>query len=123
LTLAPHQSVTLRYAYGVAHAEQIATLLDKYRAATDPLAASEAAWAKFVPQASFGTGERTRWLSRELQWDAYMVRSGATYEDCAGHHIISQGGYYRLPALPPGDLRRSRLVADARGRRVRARDA
>jgi len=24
-----------------------------------------------------------------------MVRSGATYEECAGRHIISQGGYYQ----------------------------
>ena len=24
-----------------------------------------------------------------------MVRSGTTYEECAGRHVISQGGYYQ----------------------------
>jgi hypothetical protein len=93
LRLAPGTSVTLRYAYGYGHPAQIAPLVARWRQAGDPFAASERAWAAFVPQASFGT--RWRWLSRELQWDAYMVRSGATYEECAGHHLISQGGYYQ----------------------------
>jgi hypothetical protein len=91
--LAPGRSVTLRYAYGYGHPAQIAPLVARWRAARDPFRASERAWAAFVPQASFGP--RWRWLARELQWDAYMVRSGATYEECAGHHIISQGGYYQ----------------------------
>ena len=93
LRLAPGRSVTLRYAYGYGHPAQIAPLVARWRRARDPFDASERAWAAFVPQASFGP--RWRWLSRELQWDAYMVRSGATYEECAGHHIISQGGYYQ----------------------------
>jgi len=41
LTLAPGQTVTLRYVYGMAHAEQIAGLVAKYRAASEPLSASE----------------------------------------------------------------------------------
>jgi hypothetical protein len=93
LTLRPGQTVTLRYAYGMAHAPQVAPLVAKYAAAPDPSAASEQAWQAFLPRASFGA-DRT-WLARELQWDAYMVRSGSTYEECAGHHIISQGGYYQ----------------------------
>lgn len=91
--IAPGRSVHLRYAYGYGHPAQIKPLVARWRAARDPFAASERAWVRFVPQASFGS--RWRWLARELQWDAYMVRSGATYEECAGHHIISQGGYYQ----------------------------
>jgi hypothetical protein len=93
LTLKPGQSVTLRYAYGMAHADQVAPLVAKYTAAVDPAAASTRHWQQVLPRASFGPGRA--WLARELQWDAYMVRSGATYEECAGHHIISQGGYYQ----------------------------
>ena len=27
-----------------------------------------------------------------------MLRSGATYEETCGHHILSQGGYYQYEA-------------------------
>jgi len=93
LKLRPGQSVTLRYAYGAAHASEIPGLVNRYRRAPDPLSSTERSWARWVPQISFGGHDA--WLSRELQWDAYMVRSGATYEDCRGEHIISQGGYYQ----------------------------
>jgi hypothetical protein len=93
LTLEPGRSVTLRYAFGYGHADRIPQLVARWKAAPGPLETSERAWASYVPQADFGP--RYAWLSRELQWDAYMVRSGATYEECAGHHIISQGGYYQ----------------------------
>ena len=94
VSLAPGQSVTLRYAYGYGHPPQIAPLVAKWRAAADPFAASRRAWARFVPQASFGS-KKWAWLSRELQWDAYTLRSGTSYEECAGRHIVSQGGYYQ----------------------------
>jgi hypothetical protein len=93
VTLEPGQTVTLRYAYGMAHGEKIAPLVAKERAVDDPFAASSRAWADWVPKADFGP--KYDWLARELAWDAYMVRSGATYEECAGRHIISQGGYYQ----------------------------
>jgi hypothetical protein len=103
VSLRPGQSVTLRYAYGAAHARAIPALVDRYRAAADPLAASSRAWARWVPRASL---DRHRpWLARELQWDAYMLRSGATYEDCAGRHIISQGGYYQYDMSFQGAFR------------------
>src|SRR3954447_5609551 len=50
--LAPGQSVTLRYAYGAAHAAAIPALVEHYRSASDPLAASERSWARWVPRAS-----------------------------------------------------------------------
>jgi Glycosyl hydrolase 36 superfamily, catalytic domain/Glycosyltransferase family 36 len=93
LSLRPGRSITLRYAYGYGHPQQIAPLVTRWRRAADPFSDTERRWASFVPQVSFGP--RFRWLSRELQWDAYMVRSGATYEECAGHHVISQAGYYQ----------------------------
>jgi hypothetical protein len=101
--LAPGQSVTLRYAYGAAHSAAIPAIVDRYRAAPDPLGASEAAWARWLPQAELDPGRP--WLARELQWDAYMLRSGATYEDCQGRHIISQGGYYQYDTSFQGAFR------------------
>jgi hypothetical protein len=91
--LAPGQSVTFRYAYGYAHPNQIAPLLDRYRPTAQPLQTSERRWAAWLPQVALGS--RYRWISRELQWDAYTLRSDATYEECAGEHILSQGGYYQ----------------------------
>lgn len=93
IVLAPHASVTLRYAYGAAHASALPALVRKYEQAPSPLSTSEQQWRAWLPQIAFGDG--SAWLSRELQWDAYTVRSGATYEECRGRHIISQGGYYQ----------------------------
>jgi hypothetical protein len=87
----PGSSVTLRYAYGAAHRAQIEPIIARQRASS--LRASEQSWARWLPKISFGNVGP--WLSRELQWDAYMVRSGATYEERCGHHILSQGGYYQ----------------------------
>ncbi|MEA2425968.1 MAG: cellobiose phosphorylase, partial [Thermoleophilaceae bacterium] len=93
VTIPAGGTVTLRYAYGMARPEQVAPLVAKYGAAADPLGASQHAWKEWLPRTSFAGHDP--WMSRELEWDAYMVRSGATYEECAGRHIISQGGYYQ----------------------------
>ena len=93
LTLEPGASARLRYAYGMAHADQIPGLVAKYRAAADPLAARAAAWASWVPKADFGAANA--WVARELQWDAYLLRSASVYEELCGRHTITQGGYYQ----------------------------
>jgi hypothetical protein len=93
VTLAPGQSITLRYAYGYAHPQQIAPLVARYRGDGSAFTASEAQWRAYVPQVNLGRSYT--WLSREAQWDAYMLRSDATDEECAGEHILSQGGYYQ----------------------------
>lgn len=85
------RSVTLRYAYGAAHREQIAGILTRARRTS--VSANAALWSRWLPKASFPAAGA--WLSRELQWDAYMVRSGATYEERCGYHTLSQGGYYQ----------------------------
>jgi hypothetical protein len=91
--LAPGESVTLRYAYGMARADQIPQLVEQYRDDPDPLAASGHAWAAWLPRADFG--RRWAWVARELQWDAYLLRSASVYEEVCGHHTITQGGYYQ----------------------------
>ncbi|MEA2170413.1 MAG: cellobiose phosphorylase, partial [Solirubrobacteraceae bacterium] len=93
VTLRPGASRTLRFAFGSAPAGDIDALVAHYAAARRPLAATLRAWQRVLPQANFGA--RYRWLARELQWDDYMVKSGESYEACAGHHIVSQGGYYQ----------------------------
>jgi hypothetical protein len=92
VTLAPGRSVTLRYVYGMAHPAQIPALVAKYKAAASPESSSERAWEAYLPRASFGPGYR--WVSRELQWDAYLLRSSTVYDERCGEHTITQGGYY-----------------------------
>ncbi len=93
VNLRPGQSVTLRYAYGTAHAKQIPHIVARWRQARSPFGRSQQAWGRWVPRASFS--RHNGWLSRELAWDAYMLRSGATFQESCGHHIVSQGGYYQ----------------------------
>ncbi|MGH2727278.1 MAG: GH36-type glycosyl hydrolase domain-containing protein [Actinomycetota bacterium] len=93
LHLTAGQSVTLRYAYGTAHAGDISGLVSKYAAAADPFAASQQAWSAWVPHADFGASNA--WVARELQWSAYLLRSASVYEEECGAHTITQGGYYQ----------------------------
>lgn len=93
VTLKPGQSITLRYAYGYDQPTAIAPLIAKYTKAKQPFQSSEARWRAYVPQVSLG--RKYTWFSREVQWDAYMLQSDASYEACEGEHILSQGGYYQ----------------------------
>jgi hypothetical protein len=93
VTLAPGQSVTLHYVYGMSHAAGVAPLVARYRADPNALAHSEQSWASYMPQADFGPS--STWVVRELQWDAYLLRSAAVYEQDAGEHTVTQGGYYQ----------------------------
>jgi hypothetical protein len=93
ISLAPGASVTLRYAYGYGHPEVIQPMLARYRSAPSSFNQSEAQWSKWLPKVELGGSYS--WLARELQWDAYTLRSDSTYEECNGHHMLSQGGYYQ----------------------------
>jgi len=92
VTLKPGQSTTLRYVYGMAHPAQISSLVAKYKHAPNAERTSEQTWTQYLPQADFG--RRYRWVSRELEWDAYLLRSSTVYEEDCGEHTITQGGYY-----------------------------
>ena len=92
-TLAPGHSITLRYAYGYAHPDRVAGMIAKYAAQAHPLRTSERRWSAWLPKV--GLGPDYTWLSRESQWDAYTVRSDATYDEMCGYHTLSQGGYYQ----------------------------
>jgi hypothetical protein len=90
--LSPGRSVTLRYLYGYAHPGQIPGLVAKYRAAADPFAASEHAWARALPKLSVAG---LPWLGREFLWDGYLLRSATVDEEECGVHTITQGDYYQ----------------------------
>ena len=77
----------------MAHQARIGALVRKYRRARDPFGRSQRRWAAWLPRASFGAGRA--WVARELQWDAYLLRSASVYEEECGHHTITQGGYYQ----------------------------
>jgi len=91
--LAPGKSITLRFIYGLAHTYDIASLVAKYRAAIDPLQASEHDWVAQMPRVNFGSSYR--WVSREVDWDAYLLRSATVYEERSAEHTITQGGDYQ----------------------------
>ncbi len=91
--LAPGASTTLRYAYGSADPDAVDTLVAHFASSSGNFKASEQAWNAWLPRVEIRKSDA--WLGRELAWDAYMLRSGTTYEECSGEHIISQGGYYQ----------------------------
>ena len=42
-------------------------------------------------------------MARELEWDAYLLRSATVYEEACGDHTITQGGDYQYGlGLEPG---------------------
>jgi hypothetical protein len=93
VSLAPGRSVTLHYIYGMAHPSQISELVASYAAQPNAENHSELAWQGYVPKANFGSSYT--WVARELEWDAYLLRSAAVYEERCGEHTITQGGYYQ----------------------------
>ena len=93
LTIQPGETRTLRYAFGLTHADRIPPLVAKHRASADPLGESRAKWSDWLPRAEWGSGNHH--LSRELAWDAYLLRSATVFEEECGHHTITQGGYYQ----------------------------
>jgi Glycosyl hydrolase 36 superfamily, catalytic domain/Glycosyltransferase family 36 len=93
VTLRPGRSITLRYIYGMAQPTEIAGLVAKYRAAADPEQTSERDWVSYLPRVNFGPDYR--WVSREIEWDGYLLRSATVYEERSGEHTITQGGDYQ----------------------------
>jgi hypothetical protein len=93
VSLAPGQSVTLRYVYGMAHPSQISGLISRFRGQPDAENRSQLAWQAYVPKADFGSSYS--WVARELEWDAYLLRSSTVYEERCREHTMTQGGYYQ----------------------------
>lgn len=90
--LRPGATTTLHYAYGMARPAQIPALIKRYRRTHHALNRSMTAWRGYVPRATFGGADR--WLSRELEWDTYLVKANERYEALCGTHVITQGNYY-----------------------------
>ena len=105
VTLAPGETVTLRYAYGMAHARPIARARRaSTRARATRSARSQRAWRRWLPRADFGAGAAPG--SRASSSGTRTCCAPATtYEEACGHHTITQGGYYQYdlgcqPRLP-----------------------
>jgi Glycosyl hydrolase 36 superfamily, catalytic domain/Glycosyltransferase family 36 len=91
--LAPGQRHILHYAYGYGDPATIAPL--QQRLSTRPataLARSASAWRAALPRLRL---PQDRWLERETAWNAYALRSSATYEEAWGAHLVSQGYAYQ----------------------------
>lgn len=93
VTLPPRQSHTLVYAYGYGDAGTISPLVQRLaQTALTALSSSEAAWSAAVPVLGL---PRDQWLSREMAWNYYGLRSSFTSEDVWQAHLPSQGSVYQ----------------------------
>jgi len=93
-TLEPGESQTLRFLYGyLPKGFSAADLIAGYRA-NAPIAfpRSCAAWKEEGIQF---TVETDPWVEREVRWHNYYLRSGFTFDDFFGEHIVSQGQTYQ----------------------------
>lgn len=93
IKLAPGESVTLRYVYGIADREEIAAVGDAALRGRSSWRRGSERWAGWVPRIDLGS--KLRWLARELTWDAYMVRSSSVEDEGCRERTITQGGYYQ----------------------------
>lgn len=94
LSLKPGESKTLLYAYGYGNSKkEITPLIEKYRSrGEESFSSTMEAWKDTIP--IFKTPVDL-WLAREMAWDYYYLRSGATYDEFFRSHIISQGFAYQ----------------------------
>jgi hypothetical protein len=88
------KSVTLRFLYGyLPEGFTAAGLVAKYRVEAPGLfARSCAAWKDEGIQLAV---DSEAWIERETRWHSYYLRSGFTYDDFSGEHIVSQGSVYQ----------------------------
>jgi hypothetical protein len=88
------QSATFRFLYGyLPGGFTAAELIGKYRTQAPALfAKSCAAWKDEGIQLAVDTDA---WIERETRWHSYYLRSGFTYDDFFGEHIVSQGAVYQ----------------------------
>ena len=124
MALAPGQAVTLRYAYGMAHDENVAALVAKYRAqpATRSRPARRAG-RDWLPRADFGRSRA--WVARELAVGRVpaalrlRVRGAlrATHDHPGRLLPVPDRAEPRLP-----ELAALRAADGVRGSRARARD-
>jgi hypothetical protein len=93
-TLDAGQSQTLRFVYGyLPNGFSASELIAKYREQAPTLfAKSSAAWKDEGIQFAV---DQDSWVEREACWHNYYLRSGFTYDDFFGEHIVSQGQVYQ----------------------------
>jgi hypothetical protein len=93
LVLQPGETVELGFGYGAAPPGEVAQEVARLgRDSRQLFEATATAWKHALPDVGF---DRDPWLSRELAWGAYYVRSGAAYHEGMRAHTISQGGGYQ----------------------------
>lgn len=92
LTLAPGETIKLRYAYGTVPADQGLGLLEPHRSATLNSAAALADhWRKRLP---FVLAPDAPVLHREMAWHAAQLQAAAVYDAYLEAHTIVQGSVY-----------------------------
>jgi hypothetical protein len=93
-SLPPGQRRTLTFLYGyLPSGANLDSLLAKYREnAASAWRESSSEWKKRGLR--FGTPDEP-WVERESTWNHYSLRSGFTYDDFFGRHIVSQASIYQ----------------------------
>ncbi len=94
LHLSPKQSQTISFLYGyLPKGFTLDALAAKYRASKDSvLRQSSEEWKRRGMRFDVPAEP---WIKRECTWNHYYVRSGLTFDDYFGEHILNQNGYYQ----------------------------
>jgi hypothetical protein len=93
LDLAPGEKRTLSFLYGyLPEGFSLDELIARYKAKpAEILSRSSAEWTSRGMRFEVA-GEP--WVKREATWNHYSLRSGMTYDDFFGEHILNQNGFY-----------------------------
>ncbi len=93
ITLKPQERKTLKFIFGTAEEEQIRFLIKKYETLVknDFKADNFRSWAEELFHFS---SKSEQWLSREVLWHSYYLRSAALFDDYFASHYLPQGNAY-----------------------------
>lgn len=90
--LKPKETVTLRYAYGLAPAQDASAMLQAYANPGKDVLGDTISWWK--ERIAYFAPDRDPVLHREMAWHSYYLQSAGGYSQYFKTHVVSQGGQY-----------------------------
>ena len=92
-TLDPGKERTLWFLYGYLPEGRFGSILDRYR--NDPASVLRKTSQQWKSKMVRFDANAQPWISREVRWNSYYLRSSLTYDSFFHQHILSQGGIYQ----------------------------